>query len=421
MRPFPESVSLPLESPRTIALVGGGLAAVSAAENLRRVGFDGRLILVNGEPHLPYERPPLSKAFLSGTADETTLSLRDPAFFGEQRVELVYGRAASIDPHLRRLYLEKGGTISFDRLLLSTGSRPRKLRAPCGAESAFHYLQSLDDAKRLRPQLRAGARVAIVGGGYIGLEVASTASELGCSVELIDQGSRLLQRSVIPEISEHILELHRSKGVVVRFGVTVEQVEQAGGISRLQISDGTVVEANIVVVGIGSKPNTDLAEAMGLQVDDGIRVDASMRSIHPAIFAAGDVASHWNGIHERQVRLESWQNAERQGAVAAMSMLGQAVDYCETPWFWTDQFATNVQILGMPASYDGVVVRGRREENRFSVLLLRNDQIVGGVFVNDGRNVRPVREAIDRRTEIDTRGLCDADIPLRALLAPQAA
>lgn len=421
MDPLTELASPALPSPRTIALVGGGLASLSAAESLRRIGFEGRLILVNGETYVPYERPPLSKAFLAGTANEGALSLRDPDFFGKERVEMVYAKAASIDPHLRRLYLEEGGSISFDRLLIATGSCPRKLNISRSAEAPVHYLQSLDDAKRLRWKLKTGAKVVVVGGGYIGLEVASTASELGCRVEVIDQASRLLQRSVIPEISEHILDLHRSKGVIVRFGLTVERIEQSGDLSMVHVSDGSVLEANVVVAGIGSVPNTGLAESIGARVDNGIHVDASMRSSHSAIFAAGDVASHWNGIHERRVRLESWQNAERQGAVAARSMLGQPVAYRETPWFWTDQFATNVQILGVPSSYDEVVFRGRQQDDRFSVFLLLNRRIVGGFFVNEGRNVRPVREAIDRGIEINTQQLCDQDISLRDLLKPRAA
>ncbi|MCP3387799.1 FAD-dependent oxidoreductase [Bradyrhizobium sp. CCGB12] len=409
-----------MEAPRTIVLVGGGLAAVSAAENLRRIGFDGRLILVSGEPHVPYDRPPLSKAFLSGSVQEAPL-LRDAEFFSTERVEMVYGQAASIDLHQRRVCLEKGGSISFDRLLLSTGSRPRQLRAPFAAVSSLYYLQSLDDAKRLKTRLKAGAKVVVIGGGYVGLEVASTASELGCSVVVIDQASRLLQRSVIPEVSEHMLQLHRSKGVVVKLGVTISRLEQSADGCRLHLSDETVVDANTVVVGIGSVPNTELAEAIGLHVEDGIRVDPSMRSTNPAIFAAGDVASHWNGIHDRQVRLESWQNAARQGAIAAKAMLGQEASYCETPWFWTDQFGTNVQIVGVPASHDKVVIRGRREDNRFSILQLSEGRIVGALLVNDGRNVRPVREAIDRKAEVDTQLLADADVPLRNLLAAQAA
>lgn len=409
-----------MESPRTIALVGGGLAAVSAAENLRRIGFDGRLILISGEPHVPYDRPPLSKAFLSGSIQEAPL-LRDAEFFSTERVELVYGRAASIAPHERRVYLEKGGSISFDRLLLSTGSRPRQFRAPFAAVASLHYLQSLDDARLLKARLKSDAKIVVIGGGYVGLEVASTASELGCSVLVIDQASRLLQRSLIPEVSEHILQLHRSKGVVVRLGVMIARLEQHADGCRLHLSDETIVDADTVVVGIGSVPNTELAEAIGLHVEDGIRVDPSMRSANPAIFAAGDVASHWNGIHDRQVRLESWQNAARQGAVAARAMLGLESNYCEAPWFWTDQFGTNVQIVGVPASCDNVVVRGRHEDNRFSVLQLCKGRIVGGLFVNDGRNVRPVREAIDRKAEVDMGRLADIDIPLRGLLAAEAA
>lgn len=420
MRPSPDPVSSSLESPRTIALVGGGLAAVSAAENLRRIGFDGRLILISGEPHVPYDRPPLSKAFLSGSIQDPPL-LRDAEFFSTERVELVYGQAASIDPRQRRVYLEKGGSISFDRLLLSTGSRPRQLKAPFAAVSSLHYLQSLDDAKRLRSRLKAGAKVVVIGGGYVGLEVASTASELGCSVVVIDQASRLLQRSMIPEVSAHVLQLHLSKGVVVKLGVTIARLEQHADGCRLHLSDETIVDANTVVVGIGSVPNTGLAEAIDLEVEDGIRVDSAMRSTNPVIFAAGDVASHWNGVHDRQVRLESWQNAARQGAIAAKAMLGQEANYCETPWFWTDQFGTNVQIVGVPASCDQVVVRGRREDNRFSILQLSNGRIVGALFVNDGRNVRPVREAIDRKTAVDMQRLTDADVPLRSLLAAQAA
>jgi 3-phenylpropionate/trans-cinnamate dioxygenase ferredoxin reductase subunit len=402
--------------PRTLVLIGGGLAAISTAENLRLIGFDGRLVLVNGEPHLPYDRPPLSKGFLSGSADETALALRDPAFFSTQRVEIVYGRAASIDPSDRRIFLEKGGSISFSRLLISTGSRPRQLKVPAATTSSVHYLQSLDDAKRLKSQFKVGATIAVIGGGYIGLEVASTAAELGCKVELIDQAPRLLQRSVIPELSEHMCALHRSNGVVVRLGVTIDRFEQCGDVCRVHVSDGAIVEANVVIVGIGSIPNTELAEAIGLQAADGIRVDSSMRTSHPAIFAAGDVASHWNGVHDRQIRLESWQNAERQGGVAARAMLGETASYCEAPWFWTDQFGTNLQIVGVPESYDDVILRGQREENRFSALLLSKRKIVGGFFVNDGRNVRSVREAIDRKTGIDPRALADTNIPLRNLL-----
>jgi NADPH-dependent 2,4-dienoyl-CoA reductase/sulfur reductase-like enzyme len=404
---------------RQIAIVGAGLAGVTAAGTLRAEGFDGRIVLISDEPDLPYDRPPLSKKSLETGLDDMADWLKPLAFYSEQGIELLQGCTVdAVDLSTTpQLCLRGGARLRFDRLLLATGVSARRLPLAADPALPLHYLRTLGDARALRTRLTAGSHLLIIGGGFIGLEVASTARKLGCAVTVLEVDQRLLCRVATPRLSAHVRRMQEDNGVRVITGAALQRL--AGSATEVQatLADGQTIHADAVLVGIGAVPNIALAEACGITVANGITVDAEMRTSSPLVFAAGDVCSQWNGIHGRQVRLEAWQNAERQGRAAARAMLGQPQPYCEAPWFWSDQFDTNIQILGVPAEWDTEILRGDPASGKFSQFLLNKGRVVGATFINEGRNTRYTRELIDRALPVDARKLADPARPIKEALA----
>jgi anthranilate 1,2-dioxygenase ferredoxin reductase subunit len=397
---------------QNLIVVGGGQAGRRAAEVLREHAPDARICIIGEESHLPYDRPSLSKNALLDEERERDAFIRDYAYYQSQRIELRLGlKVTAINRADRLLTLSDGSEVSYDRLLLATGSRVRKLRG-----GPVHYLRTLDDAGNLRARLTKGARVVIVGGGFIGLEVAATAIGRGCAVKLVEPADRLLKRSMPPEVSEFMRQLHVHRGVEFRLGAQVMDIQQIhDGSVRVATNEGELV-ADVVVAGIGVIPNTELAEQAGLEVRDGIVVNGECRTSDSDIFAAGEVTQHFVSSVGRHIRVESWQVAEKQPAVAAANMLGATERYDESPWLWSDQYDCNVQSLG---TFDGahtVVVRGEISNGVFSMVGLNDaGNIQAAVSVNNGKEMAAFRRMITGGP-VDANQLADTSVSLRSLL-----
>mgnify|MGYP003945584141 CR=1 FL=1 len=400
----------------TIVIVGGGQAGGWAAQTLRAEGFKGRVVLIGDEPHRPYERPPLSKAILSGDAHADTAYLQKPEAFDALGVDWrPNATATAIDTSAKQVRLADGESVGYDKLILCTGGRARRLTIPGADLPGVHTLRNLQDAASLGAALVAGRRLLVIGGGWIGLEVAATARKKGMEVTVVEAMSRLCERTVPPGISSYLQRLHTSHGVRIELGAGVERLaESANGLSA-SLSDGREIGCDTVLVGVGLIANDELAREAGLACDGGVCVDAHCRSSNPDILAAGDVAvwhSEWAG---RRMRLESWQNAQEQGIAAARSALGTDVTHQPLPWFWSDQFDVNLQIYGMPAPQHQVVVRGDPDSNAFVMFFLDGDHVVAALGPNSARELRFARRLIERRTPVDPGQLADLQVALAKL------
>lgn len=397
---------------QNLIIVGGGQAGRRAAEVLRERAPDARICIIGDETHLPYDRPSLSKDALLDAEREQHAFIRNVDYYRSQRIEMRLGlKVTAIHRADRRLTLSDGSAVSYDRLLLATGSRVRKLHG-----GPVHYLRTLDDARNLRTRLAQGARVVIVGGGFIGLEVAATAIGRGCAVTLVEPADRLLKRSMPPQVSEFMRQLHVSRGVAFRLGAQVTEIHQAAdGSVRVATSEGELF-ADVVVAGIGVIPNTELAEQAGLEVRDGIVVNDECRTSDPDIFAAGEVTQHFITSIGRHMRVESWQVAEKQPAVAAANMLGAAERYDETPWLWSDQYDCNVQSLGSFEGDHRVVLRGAPADGSFSMIGLNDaGNVRAAVTVNNGKDMAIFVRMV-AGGPVDAHQLADTSVSLRALL-----
>ncbi len=402
----------------TFVVIGAGQAGGRAVEAMRKEGFAGRIVLVGEETYVPYERPPLSKQFLSGDDGPEKTYLHDRGFYREQDIELRLGvRAVAIDPRARYVQLANGDELAYDKLLITTGSRVRRLAIPGAELPGVFYLRDIEDALAIRARLSEGAALAVVGGGYIGLEVAAAARSRGCRVTVLEMEPVVMNRVVAPEIGRFFADVHREQGAEVRTGTTVSGFAGDGRINQVVCSDGTRLTADLVVIGIGIMPNTALAEAAGLTVDDGIVVDEFGRTSRPDIFAAGDVDRHYNPLLGRQLRLESWQNAQNQAIAVARVMCGSDVAYAEVPWFWSDQYDLNLQMTGVAERWDQIVFRGDMEDRRFTAFYLLDGALVAANSVNLPRDVRYARKLIERKARVDADALADPAVPLKALLA----
>ena len=402
---------------RTFVVVGGGLAGAKAVEALRERGFAGRLVLLAAEEHLPYERPPLSKGYLkTGKGlDEATVHPRE--WYAEHDIDLRLGvEATDLDRVARTVVTTDGDRVPYDRLLLATGSSPRRLDIPGADLDGVLTLRTIEDSNRIRDALRPGQRLALVGGGWIGLEVASAAREAGAEVTVLEALDLPLVRVLGPRMATVFAELHREHGVDLRTGVGVEALEGAGGrVSGVRLEDGSVVAADTVLVGIGAAPNTRLAEDAGLKVDTGVLADASGRTSDEAIFVAGDVANVEHPFLGRRVRVEHWANALNQPGVVAAGMLDEDGPEPELPYFYTDQYDLGMEYVGLASPDDEVVVRGDQGTREFIAFWLHDGRVVAGMNVNVWDVVDDVKAIIRSRAVVDPARLADPAVPLTDL------
>ena len=401
---------------RTFVIAGAGHAGGRAAEALRSQDFDGRIVLIGEENYPPYERPPLSKELLRGDDGVERTFLNPAEFYAGKGIEHRPGtRVEGIEAEAHRLRLGDGEALDYDKLLLTTGGRVRRLTLPGADLDGVHYLRGIDDSLAIRKALAADASIVIIGGGFIGLEVASSARARGCKVSVIELQDVLLGRVADAEIGRLLADVHGAHGVEVLTGIGVERLEGDGRVRRVVCSNGRALDADAVIVGIGIIPNAELAEEAGLEVDNGIVVDVFGRTSDADIHAAGDVANHPNPILGHRVRLESWQNAQNQGVNVARNMCGVGAPYAEVPWFWSDQFDINLQMAGAPESWDRLVWRGDPASNRFIVFYMAGDVVVAVNAFNLGREVRIAKFLIERKTPVADADLADEGIKLRDL------
>jgi NADPH-dependent 2,4-dienoyl-CoA reductase/sulfur reductase-like enzyme len=402
------------DTPRFV-VIGAGHAGGRAAEAMRALGFSGHILLIGDEPHLPYERPPLSKELLQGKPEMFQL-MRPEAFWREKQIECRLGvRATAIDPAARTVTLADGTREPYDKLLLTTGGAVRRLAVPGADLGNVRYLRTLDDSRAIDAALAPGRKVVVIGGGFIGLEVAASARLRGCEVTVIELADRLMARGTLPEISATFLALHRERGVDVRLNTGVARLEGAGAVERVVTSGGEAIAADLVVVGVGIVPDTALAETAGIRCANGIVVDEFCRTSAPDIFAAGDVTSHFNPIYGRHIRLESWQNAQNQAIAAARVMCGQETPYAELPWMWSDQFDAKLEIAGIPERWSEVVFRGDITGRDFMIFLLEAGRVVGAMSVNQPRDMRFARRLLQTGKTIDAAALADPAVSMREL------
>lgn len=401
---------------RTIAIAGAGQAAGRAVHGLRQAGYDGGIILVGDETALPYERPPLSKGFLTGEQTFEGMLLNAADFYREANVDLVMGRRAqSIDLHGRQLVLEDGRGLAFDALLLATGSRARELPGLPPDNRVCFSLRNHADALALQAQLKPGRRIVLIGGGFIGLEVAVSAHKQGCAVTVLEAAPELLARVLGSEIGRAIEEMLTTAGITIRKSVQLAGVDPGATGARLRLEDGTILEADSIVVGVGAVPNVELALSAGLACDDGILVDGFAASSVPGIYAAGDVTRHPSPFYGRAIRLETWDNAEKQASAAVQAMLGQPKAYDEIPWMWTDLLGRNIQILGLAAPCEQRVTRGRFGAGPFVSLGLLGGRIVQAIMVDAGRERRPLTRLMREGIVVPPERLADEAVALRTL------
>jgi 3-phenylpropionate/trans-cinnamate dioxygenase ferredoxin reductase subunit len=404
-----------------IVIVGAGQAAIQAIDTLRRKGFKGQLTLVGEEPWLPYQRPPLSKKFLQGALERERLLIRPPAFYTEHRVQTHLGRRAEhIDRAARTVRLDNGTSLHYDALLLATGSRPRR-SSVLGAElDGVHMLRNIADVEHIRRDLASGGRLVIVGAGYIGLEVAATARELGMAVTVLEQADRVMSRVTCCEVSAFYEAEHVRHGVRVVCGAQVSEIEGNGGapsrVRAVVCDDGTAHDADVVIVGIGVTPNDELAESAGLECGNGIVVDQHCRTSDPNIYAAGDCTSHPNIHYGKRVRLESVDNAFEQATSAALNMLGVPTPHDKVPWFWSDQYDLKCIIVGLSQGYDEVVMRGSPAARSFSACYLREGELIAVDTVNAPKDQMAARKLVAARAKPDRAKLAEPTTPLKDCL-----
>ncbi|MFP6562610.1 NAD(P)/FAD-dependent oxidoreductase [Paraburkholderia sp. B3] len=398
-------------SPGTVVVIGGGQAAGWVVKTLRKECFDGRLVMIADEIHLPYERPPLSKAVLAGDADIDTVRIVKPDEFADLNVETWQPDCATqIDRVARVVKTREGREVQYDRLVIATGGAARRLPASVVKTSHITYLRTLDEAVALGERLRASQRVLVVGGGWIGLEVAATARKLGVEATVVEGAPRLCARSLPPLVSDFLLNLHRANGVDVRLNAALvslgDHPEDASRV-RAIFADGSTLDADFAVAGIGLAPHTALAQDAGLAVTDGIVVDEYGATEDPYVFACGDVANHPNAWLKRRVRLESWANAQNQAIAAAKAVLGVKVPYAEIPWFWSDQYDVNLQILGdLPADAE-LAVRGNLDEKRATLFFVEHGNLRGVIAINAARDLKLARKWMSQGRAVDLSTLTD--------------
>jgi 3-phenylpropionate/trans-cinnamate dioxygenase ferredoxin reductase subunit len=401
-------------------IVGGGLAGALAAETLREEGFDGRITLLGEEPHRPYERPPLSKDYLQGKADRDSIFAHPEPWYADHAVELRLGTAVtSLDPASRTVTTASGVQLGYDKLLLTTGSTPRRISVPGADLDGMRYLRSVDDSERIKAGFAQAHRVAIIGAGWIGLETGAAARNAGVEVALLERSELPLLHVLGPETAPIFADLHRDHGVDLRSQVAVAELTgRNGAVTAVILSDGSRIDADMVLVGVGITPNTQLAVAAGLDVDNGILVDEHLRSSDPNIFAAGDVANAYNPRLGRHIRVEHWANARRQGATAGKAMLGQDAVDARPSYFFTDQYDLSMEYTGDigPSGYDRVIFRRYPDPRQLIVFWLSEQRVQAGMNINIWDVADDIERLVESPHPADIDDLADPGIPLDSLL-----
>ncbi len=405
---------------RTHVIVGASLAGAKAAETLRAEGFDGPVVLIGEESDRPYERPPLSKDYLLGKAERETLYVHPREWYAEHDVDLRLGVAVTaIDRAAHEVSLADGSKAGYARLLLATGSSPRRLSLPGADLDGVLYLRSAGDSDRIRAAFQGASRVAVIGAGWIGLETAAAARGAGAEVTVLEMADLPLLRVLGRQVAQVFADLHKDNGVDLRCGVQISEITGRGGkAAGLRLADGSHVEADVVIVGVGITPNVQLASAAGLEVDNGIWVDAQLRSSDPDIFAAGDVANALHPLLGKHVRVEHWANALNQPQTAAKAMLGQDVAYDLVPYFFTDQYDLGMEYAGYvePDGYDEVIFRGDAGRREFIAFWLGGGRVLAGMNVNVWDVNDAIQALVRSGQPVNSAALSDPETPLESLV-----
>lgn len=399
----------------TFVIVGASHASVQAIDTLRREGHAGRIVLVGDEPHLPYNRPPLSKKFLSGELERERLLLRSPQFYEQHSVEMRLGvRVTAIDRSAQRLRLDDGDELTYDKLLLCVGSRPRLLEVPGHDLAGIHYLRAIADVEAIRADLPSARRLVVVGAGYIGLEAAASARHLGLEVTVLEMADRAMNRVVAPELSAFYTRRHEREGVHIHCNTSVTAFLGEGRVQAVACGDRQF-PVDLVIVGVGILPDVSLAAAAGIRCDNGVWVDEQCRTSDPNVFAAGDCTNHPSVRYGRRVRLESVDNAVEQAKTAAANMCGKAAVHAHVPWFWSDQYDVKLQIAGLSTGYDQAVLRGDPDSGSFALYYLAQGELLAVDAVNSARDFMTGKKWIRERRHLDATRLADTTLDLKTL------
>jgi 3-phenylpropionate/trans-cinnamate dioxygenase ferredoxin reductase component len=400
-------------------IVGGGLTGAIAAQTLREEGFDGSITLLGQEPNAPYERPPLSKDYLQGKAERDSIFVHTEPWYAEHGVDLSMSTAVtSFDPAARTVTTHTGAQLHYDKLLLATGSKPRRLVVPGADLDGVYYLRNVEDSERIKIEFARAKRVVIIGAGWIGLETAAAARAAGLDVTLLVSGDLPLQRVLGREVAPIFAELHRSHGVDLRYRTTAAELTgRLGAATGVILSDGTKIDADMIIVGIGAVPRTELAAAAGLKIDNGVVVDEHLHTSDPDIFAAGDIAHAYNPRLGRHIRVEHWANARRQGVVAAKAMLGQDAVDLRPSYFYTDQYDLSMEYTGDigPDGYDRVIFRRYAELGQMIVFWLYEQRVQAGMNINIWDVAEDIERLVQSARVINVDDLADPGIPLASL------
>jgi 3-phenylpropionate/trans-cinnamate dioxygenase ferredoxin reductase subunit len=401
---------------QTFVIAGASLAGAKAAETLRQEGFEGRVVLVGEEPVRPYERPPLSKAYLRGEVGFDDAAVHGEGFYDDNDIELLTATSVrSVDAVARKVVLDPGGEFSYDELLLCTGATPRRLSNPGSDLAGIHYLRTLSSCDALRAALAEASKLVVVGGGWIGSEVAASARQMGKEVALVEAAAVPLERVLGAEVGALFRDLHVEHGVELHLGVGVDGFGGGDRAEEVVLADGTVVAGDLFVVGVGVTPRTELTDGSAIALDNGIVVDEYLSSTTPGIWAAGDVANAYHRVFETHIRLEHWSAALNQGPVAAKNMLGGRVPYTKVPYFFSDQYDLGMEYSGFATHWDQIVYRGDKDRREVIVFWLDKGSVVAGMNVNVWDVNDDIAALVERKRPVDARRLADPSVELSAL------
>lgn len=401
-------------------IVGASLTGAKAAETLRHEGFDGDISLIGEEPFRPYERPPLSKAYLQGSTERENVFVHEAGFYADHAIDLrLLRRVETLDLASREIVLDTGERIGYDACLLSTGAAPRRLDVPGADLEGVFYLRDLADSDRLRAAIRAANRVAVIGAGWIGCEVAASARQLNAEVAMVEAAAVPLGRVLGDELGRFFAEVHTEHEVELHLGVGIDGFAGSEKVEEVQLADGSRIACEVVVVGVGVVPRTELAEAAGLDVGNGVLTDEHMATSAPDVYAAGDVANAWHPSFRRRIRLEHWSSALNQGPAAARNMLGIPTPYVKVPYFFSDQYDVGMEYSGYATEWDQIVYRGDRASREFIAFWIHDGRVAAGMNVNVWDVADHIATLVAAQVPIDPARLADPDVDL-AVLASEA-